>query len=118
MANRGGGWRRDDMAGPRSFTSRHRLAPAWLAIALFAWHPVAAGAGRPSDAEAIAQMIRASRLAYGGACPCPDSVMANGRRCGARSAWSRPGGESPLCYPADVTPEMLREWRQQHPDTR
>lgn len=46
--------------------------------------------------------IRQSIAAYSGNCPCPYSVDRAGRRCGARSAYSRPGGAAPLCYPADV----------------
>ena len=33
---------------------------------------------------------------------------------GARSAWSRAGGASPLCYGSDVTQEMIDRYRQQH----
>jgi beta-lactamase superfamily II metal-dependent hydrolase len=54
-----------------------------------------------------AQLVQESRDAYDGACPCPESVMSNGRRCGARSAYSRGGGDAPLCYPRDVTDEMV-----------
>jgi len=43
-----------------------------------------------------------------------ESVSASS--CGRRSAYSRPGGASPLCYPSDVTDEMVAEWKQQHAD--
>lgn len=33
-----------------------------------------------------------------GRCDCPYDLMRNGRRCGGRSAYSRPGGRSPVCY--------------------
>lgn len=33
-----------------------------------------------------------------GTCDCPYDLMRNGRRCGGRSAYSRPGGRSPQCY--------------------
>ena len=31
-------------------------------------------------------------------CNCPYNLKSNGHRCGTSSAWSRPGGNSPLCY--------------------
>ncbi len=33
-----------------------------------------------------------------GSCDCPYDVMRNGRVCGGRSAYSRPGGRRPQCY--------------------
>ncbi|WEK50970.1 MAG: SH3 domain-containing protein [Candidatus Kaistia colombiensis] len=66
-------------------------------------------------AAAIAVMlVTASRQSYyasGRPCACPDDVMRNGRRCGGRSAYSRPGGASPLCYPGDVTTGMIEAFR-------
>lgn len=56
------------------------------------------------------QMIRESIARYPGNCPCPYNHDARGHNCGRRSAWSRPGGYSPLCYPEDVTPDMVREF--------
>lgn len=38
------------------------------------------------------------REPYVGRCDCPYDVMRNGRLCGGRSAYSRPGGRSPICY--------------------
>ncbi|PZO74558.1 MAG: SH3 domain-containing protein [Mesorhizobium amorphae] len=35
---------------------------------------------------------------YVGTCDCPYDRMRNGRACGGRSAYSRPGGRSPQCY--------------------
>jgi len=66
-------------------------------------------------AAAIALMlVKASRETYyasGRPCACPDDVMRNGRRCGNRSAYSRPGGASPLCYQRDVTASMIETFR-------
>ena len=42
---------------------------------------------------------------------CPDDLTRNGRRCGANSAYSRPGGASPKCYPSDVTTAEIEEYR-------
>lgn len=56
------------------------------------------------------QMIRESIARYPGSCPCPYNLDRGGRRCGGRSAWSKPGGYSPLCYPNDISPNMVREF--------
>lgn len=59
--------------------------------------------GAPAGAQTdVQRQIRQSIAAYPGSCPCPYSTDRAGRRCGARSAYSRPGGRAPLCYPADV----------------
>lgn len=41
---------------------------------------------------------RPIRDAYVGTCDCPYDVMRNGRLCGGRSAYNRPGGREPVCY--------------------
>ncbi len=48
-------------------------------------------------------MIQESIAQYPGICPCPYSTMGNGKKCGKRSAYSRPGGYEPLCYVSDIT---------------
>jgi hypothetical protein len=53
------------------------------------------------------QIIRRSISAYQGSCPCPYNTDRANRRCGKRSAWSRPGGYSPICYQSDVTRSQL-----------
>jgi hypothetical protein len=70
-----------------------------------------AAAKRQSDSQLKRRMIAESIAAYDGRCPCPYSTMSNGRQCGRRSAWSKPGGESPLCYESDVTAEMVEAYR-------
>lgn len=66
-------------------------------------------------AAAIAALIvAASRQAYyatGRPCACPDDRMRNGRACGSRSAYSRPGGAQPLCFASDVSARMIEEYR-------
>src|SRR6185312_15212693 len=53
-------------------------------------------AGVALTAAAIAAiLVQASRDQYhatGRPCACPDDLMRNGRACGGRSAYSRPGG--------------------------
>jgi hypothetical protein len=61
-----------------------------------------------TDAQMKQRIIRESIASYSGSCPCPYNTDRAGRRCGARSAYSRPGGYAPICYPADVTPAMVR----------
>lgn len=39
--------------------------------------------------------VRESRS---GSCQCPYDTDSSGNRCGSRSAYSRPGGSSPICY--------------------
>lgn len=63
-------------------------------------------------AAIIVQASRAQYHAGGRPCACPDDSMRNGRACGGRSAYSKPGGASPLCYPTDVTAAMIDAYRQ------
>jgi hypothetical protein len=65
-------------------------------------------------AAIVAILIQASRHQYhatGHPCACPDDRARNGSLCGGRSARSRPGGASPLCYPSDVTAAMIESYR-------
>jgi hypothetical protein len=61
---------------------------------------------------ALTAATRAQYHAGGRPSACPDDTMRNGRACGGRSAYSRPGGASPLCYPSDVTAAMIDSYRQ------
>lgn len=67
-----------------------------------------------SDAQIRQILIDESIAAYSGNCPCPYSTARNGSRCGKRSAYSREGGEAPLCYPKDVSKEMVQQYREAH----
>ena len=60
--------------------------------------------------RARADIIAQSTRAYQGSCPCPYSRNRAGRRCGKSSAWSRPGGASPICYESDVSPARLASY--------
>jgi len=71
---------------------------------------------RVSDAQIKQLLINESIAAYDGNCPCPYSRASNGSRCGKRSAYSRPGGAAPLCFPADVSGEMVQAYRDEHPE--
>lgn len=43
-----------------------------------------------------------SHSAYAGNCDCPYDTDRAGQLCGDRSAWSRAGGVSPVCYASNV----------------
>lgn len=67
-----------------------------------------------TDQQIREMMIKESLQSYPGNCPCPYNTMKNGQSCGGRSAYSRPGGRSPLCYPKDVSDQMVKAYRTQH----
>ncbi|MEM8794071.1 MAG: SH3 domain-containing protein [Pseudomonadota bacterium] len=67
-----------------------------------------------SDAAIIKILMERSIAYYSGSCPCPQNRTRSGRRCGGNSAYSRPGGASPLCYPSDVTAKMISDYRAQN----
>lgn len=86
----------------------HRAA-ACAAIVTFGFGAAAASA--QTDAQIRQRIIRQSIASYGGSCPCPYSVDRGGRRCGGRSAYSRPGGDAPICYARDVSAAAVRARR-------
>lgn len=55
----------------------------------------------------IQRIIAESVASYPGSCACPYSTDRGGRRCGNRSAYSKPGGYSPICFAGDVTKSMI-----------
>jgi hypothetical protein len=67
---------------------------------------------RKADAQIKQDMIAASIAAYRGSCPCPYNRDRAGRSCGKRSAYSRPGGASPLCDENDITQKMVDDYRK------
>jgi hypothetical protein len=95
-----------------------RLLFALSTLALLA--TVIPATGQPvalTDAAIADTIVQKSRDAYhatGKPCACPDDTARNGSACGGRSAYSRPGGASPLCYRKDVKPEMIEARRQKH----
>jgi hypothetical protein len=109
---------------PEIFVPEKDKRATWpvLLAAVFFWGIGAVGytlrppAGGISDAEARDQIIKESVAAHqagGSPCACPYNLMTDGRECGGFSAYSKPGGTAPLCYPKDVTEAVIREWRQQ-----
>jgi hypothetical protein len=71
-----------------------------------------------SDAQVRQEIIKESIAAYkatGHPCACPFDLMRNGKECGSVSAYSKPGGAAPLCYPKDVSGAQVSDWRRRHP---
>jgi hypothetical protein len=89
-----------------------------LAVVLISALPwIAVARGPLTNDQVRQQMIQDSISAYlgtGHPCACPYNSARNGSSCGSRSAYSRPGGAEPLCYPRDVTDGMVLDWRRRH----
>lgn len=66
-----------------------------------------------SDAAIVQRIIAQSIASYPGSCPCPYNRDRGGRRCGKRSAYSKPGGYAPICFAGDVTQAMIEAYRSQ-----
>ena len=65
-----------------------------------------------TDEQIRQAIIQQSTSRYSGNCPCPYSRASNGSRCGGRSAYSRPGGASPVCYAEQVTDKMVERFKE------
>lgn len=91
------------------------VAVVWFALIALVCGPVVAEETAALSNDAVAQvLIDRSIASYSGNCPCPYNSASNGSRCGGRSAYSRPGGASPLCYKADVSADSIKRYRAQH----
>jgi hypothetical protein len=66
-----------------------------------------------TDDEIRQRLVQASIAAYAGACPCPQSLNRNGDKCGKKSAYSKGGGDRPLCYPRNVSDAAVKRYREQ-----
>lgn len=95
-----------------------RLHNPWRSVVFGAVVVVLVGASplmaeeKKTDKEIRQILIKESIDSYSGQCPCPYSLMKSGRRCGSRSAYSKPGGAEPLCYEKDVTDDMVKAYRK------
>ena len=70
---------------------------------------------RLSDDRVRQQIMQESQAGYSGRCVCQYQTKdSNGRSCKGRHVAIKtlPG---PVCYPNQVTDEMLSDWRQRHP---
>jgi hypothetical protein len=89
-----------------------RLAILVHVIIVIAMVPVSARDVR-SNAEIVKEIIAECVAIYHQRrpCACPEDPARNGR-CGGRSAWSRPGGAKPRCYPTDVSATEIADYRE------
>jgi hypothetical protein len=88
-----------------------------LATVLLLGLPAVSFAQSLADQQIADWIIQESRAAYyatGHPCACPDDLARNGSLCGGRSAYSRPGGAEPMCFPKDVTKTEIDTYRAQH----
>jgi hypothetical protein len=101
----------------KGMASRSRAIGAVVALAILS--ACGAAAREPlSDAQVRQTIIQESIARYqatGHPCACPYNLGRNGSWCGARSAYSRPGGAEPFCFPQDVSDGMVAAWRRAHP---
>lgn len=90
----------------------------WLASRFLRDKPPQAEAKQPKlptglpEATIIQRIIAESVASYPSSCACPYNRDRGGRRCGRRSAYSKPGGYAPICFPGDVTTSMIEAFRQ------
>jgi hypothetical protein len=89
------------------------LATVFLA-GIVAFNTASFSAEALTDQQIRQAIIQESLSTYPGNCPCPYNVDRAGRSCGRRSAYSKPGGYEPLCYPDDITNEMVKDYRRNH----
>jgi len=95
--------------------TKHSIASVGLAILVaLAMASASSGGQSMSDAQIKQAIIRQSIASYSGSCPCPYSTARNGSRCGGRSAYSRPGGEAPICYASDISAAQVAAYRRSH----
>ncbi len=69
-----------------------------------------------SDDEIAKRIIAESIASHAGSCACPFNTARNGSACGRRSAYSRPGGDAPICYRKDVTADDIADYRTRRLD--
>ncbi len=68
-----------------------------------------------SDDRIQQQILLHSQARYAGRCVCPYMTRdSHGRSCKARHEVIK-SNPVPMCYPRQVTPEMISAWRRQHP---
>jgi hypothetical protein len=116
---RSGGWvwLRFERTALEGYMYGRYVARAPLDAAPVAGRSPPATSGQPAlttiPDDAIRQaLVQESIARYQGSCPCPYNVDRGGRRCGGRSAYSRPGGASPYCYASDVPASAVAAYRQ------
>ena len=67
-----------------------------------------------SDNRVRQQIMRDSQAPYSGRCVCSYQTKdLQGRSCKGRHEVIK-AGPQPICYPAEVTSQMVIDWRQRH----
>ena len=69
------------------------------------------------DEQIRQQIVQESIWSYaanGRLCGCPFELASNGSRCGRTSAYNQRGVPHPLCFRADITDRMVKEWKRAH----
>lgn len=84
--------RSQSASDPRTIDDRSTVNPATSSITS---EPV------PSENLVVDPMTPIRTPTYGQGCSCPYDVAKNGSSCGKRSAYTRPGGDAPICYVGD-----------------
>ncbi len=102
IEERAGAWAR--------LASTETSGGGWVSADFIGSEPPPAAASI-SDSQIRRLLMQQSLAYYAGSCPCPYNVDRAGRQCGRRSAYSRPGGASPLCYPSDVSDAQIAAYR-------
>ena len=87
--------------------------PLAIAVVLTALTLPALARETLSDADVASAIIRECAAIYHASrpCACPEDRARNGSRCGGRSAYVRPGGAMPRCYPRDVSAREIADYR-------
>ncbi|KJZ03252.1 hypothetical protein TW73_08860 [Pseudoalteromonas piscicida] len=65
-----------------------------------------------TDDQIKSLIIQESISNYSGSCPCPYNLDRAGRKCGKRSAYSKPGGAEPICYPSQISERDVAAFRK------
>jgi len=98
----------------RRASTRRMALTALLILDLSALANATIAKPRLSDLAIKRRIISESIANYPGNCPCPYNLARNGSSCGRRSAYSRPGGYAPICYPNDVSRSDVEAYRRAH----
>ncbi|EMD1843181.1 Uncharacterised protein [Raoultella planticola] len=84
------------------------------AVFVFVSEMTIAKSNQLTDDQVKQRIIDDSIASYPGTCACPFNTARNGSSCGRRSAWSKAGGASPICYKKEISKAMIKEWHQQN----
>jgi len=91
-----------------------KISKIFLLIVALACSQVTNARESLTDDQIKQLIINESIASYPSVCACPYSVARNGSMCGARSAYSKPGGYDPICYKTDVTKQMLERYKRRN----